>query len=230
MVVEMFDSRIAELQQTQALRYQVYCEERRFLPAEDYPDRVEIDEYDPHSIHFGSFDAAGELVGTVRIVQRNPLGFPMMRHCAIDVDACRVLDRIPRVAEISRLAISRDFHGEGDGLRGIETAGAIIDSRLRRSHRQSVVVSLYRAIYQASRRNEISHLLAAMEVTLRRLLGKFHFPFVQIGPPADYFGPVVPFVLDLDELDRVLAVKAPKLLAELQRGMEVPGKVELQAA
>ena len=140
-----FDSRVAELRQT--LRYQVYCEERGFLSPDAYPDRVEIDEFDPHSLHFGSFAKDGDLVGTVRLVQKSPLGFPMMRHCAVDAAAQDEIARLPGVAEVSRLAISRDFNGDGEGLEGVQTEGVLLDRRLRRTHRQSVVVSLYRALY-----------------------------------------------------------------------------------
>ena len=155
-------------------------------------------------------------------MQKSPLGFPMMRHCAVDAAVQDEIARLPGVAEVSRLAISRDFNGDGEGLEGVRTEGVLLDRRLRRTHRQSVVVSLYRALYQASRKHGITHLLAAMELSLRRLLLRFHFPFVEIGPPSDYFGPVVPFMLELGELDRVVGVKAPKLLAELRRGMEEP--------
>ena len=35
------------LEESYALRYQVYCHERRFLRAEDYPEQMEIDVFDP---------------------------------------------------------------------------------------------------------------------------------------------------------------------------------------
>ena len=37
------------LAQSYRLRYQVYCLERKFLPAEDYPAGLELDEFDSHS-------------------------------------------------------------------------------------------------------------------------------------------------------------------------------------
>jgi hypothetical protein len=63
-------------------------------------------------------------------------------------------------------------------------------------------------------------LVAAMEQSLRRLFARFHFPFHQIGPSVDYYGPVAPFLLDLDELDGALYEKAPWLLAEFYEGLD----------
>ena len=45
------------LEQSYRLRYQVYCLERKFLRAEDYPEGLEHDEFDRHSIHVGAVDA-----------------------------------------------------------------------------------------------------------------------------------------------------------------------------
>jgi N-acyl amino acid synthase of PEP-CTERM/exosortase system len=205
----------------QALRYKVYCQEKKFLRAEDYPDGLERDEFDPYSIHFGTFSKDGDIVGTVRLVRPGPLGFPLMRHCTIDPAARVYVDGLPSVAEISRLAVNPSFRRrQTDTEYGIELEGTKgSEARFGRMYRQSVVVSLYRAIYQCCRRNDITHLLAAMEMGLRRLLQQFHFPFTVIGPEVDYFGPVVPFVLDLDELDKVLSVHAPDLLTEFQRDL-----------
>src|ERR1700685_2707058 len=69
------------LEKSYALRYQVYCLERKFLQAEDYPERLEIDEFDCHSIHVGAVDPRGELAGTARAVTASPIGFPLFRHC-----------------------------------------------------------------------------------------------------------------------------------------------------
>jgi len=50
------------LENSYSLRYQVYCVERKFLPARDYPAGLEIDEFDRHSIHVGAVDT---LIGDI---------------------------------------------------------------------------------------------------------------------------------------------------------------------
>ena len=66
------------LEKSYRLRYQVYCLERQFLRAEDYPNQLEFDEFDRDSVHVGVLDAEGELVGTARIVKPNSAGLPLL--------------------------------------------------------------------------------------------------------------------------------------------------------
>ena len=54
-----------EMDQLLRLRYQVYCQEKQWLPADDYPDGREIDEFDAYSFHFLALKD-NEVVGTVR--------------------------------------------------------------------------------------------------------------------------------------------------------------------
>ena len=48
------DGQRALLEQSYRLRYQVYCLERKFLRAEDYPNGLEIDVFDRHAAHIGA--------------------------------------------------------------------------------------------------------------------------------------------------------------------------------
>ena len=68
-----------ELRAVFGLRYQVYCEERGFLPAERYPNRLESDEYDLHAAHFATFDQDGQVVAAARLVPHcRARGFPLL--------------------------------------------------------------------------------------------------------------------------------------------------------
>jgi hypothetical protein len=46
------------------------------------------------------------------------------------------------------------------------------------------------------------------------------FPFRQVGPVSDYFGPVAPYVMALDELERVIEGGLFPLLAGFMVGLE----------
>src|SRR4051812_4367815 len=46
----------ALLDDSYRLRHQVYCNERQFLAAADYPDGLESDELDASSVHVGAID------------------------------------------------------------------------------------------------------------------------------------------------------------------------------
>jgi N-acyl-L-homoserine lactone synthetase len=172
------------LEQSYRLRYQVYCVERGFLDAADYPDGREIDEFDAHSVHLALLDAEGVMIGTARLIKPNPHGFPLFRHCAFypEVQALDAPHVVP--VEVSRLAISR---------------------RHAPRHRQAEpFLTLVRAMVQGARRAGATHLMGANEAALQRKLANFGFPYRICGPTSDYYGPVAPHLMSLRELDDII--------------------------
>jgi len=172
------------LEQSYHLRYQVYCVDRAFLDPANYPDGREIDEFDPHSVHLGVFDADAHMIGTARLIKPNPHGFPMFRHCAFypDVQALDAPHVVP--VEVSRLAISR-HHAP-------------------RRRNTEPFLTLVRAMVQGARRAGATHLMGANEAALHRKLAHFGFPYRICGPTSDYYGPVAPHLMSLRELDDVI--------------------------
>lgn len=185
------------LQQSFNLRYQVYCLERGFLPPENYPNHIETDAFDAHSLHIGTLDPLGALVGTARLVRPSGAGLPMLGHCKIVSHEVELYKARATVVEVSRLAVSRQYRRPRNG------SGAL-------------VVTLYRSLYEASKAFGYSHWLVATEPSLQRLVARFGFPFRQVGPEVDYFGPVAPYLMDLSEFDRIiLSGKHPVLASFL---------------
>lgn len=189
------------MDESHQLRYQVYCIERGFLNPDDYPDRRERDEFDRHSLHFGAVDAEGALLATVRLVKVNIAGLPLFRHCRIYPREAEIYQESTRVVEVSRLCVSRSV-------------------RHRQVGNTSIAVSLYRAIYQASKRNGITHWLVATEPSLRRLVASIGIPFREVGPRADYYGPVAPYVVDLSVWDQVIVSRTVPALNSFLDGLE----------
>jgi N-acyl-L-homoserine lactone synthetase len=164
------------------LRYRIYCEERGFLPASHYPDRLETDRHDAHAVHFAAFDNHGVIAAAARLVVTQEQGYlPYQEHCAV-FDG--VSAPVPAsTAEVSRLVLNRGYRKPpGGGPLG------------------SVVLEIYRAMYRYSVAHGIGHWYAAMERPLHRLLHRYGFHFSAIGPPADYFGPVAPYSADVSVL------------------------------
>jgi N-acyl amino acid synthase of PEP-CTERM/exosortase system len=198
------------LEESYRLRYQVYCLERMFLPAQDYPNHLEIDDFDGHATHVGVVDADEALAGTARLIAFGPAGLPILRYCTISPEARTVIDNAGNtVAEVSRLSISRRYRRrQGDGPFGAEDilgADGIAVPRLdRRQGRGDVFVTLVKAIYQAAKRNGVTHWLVATETSLQRLIVHLGLPFKLVGPEADYGGPVAPYIMSLAEFDRVI--------------------------
>lgn len=210
-VVELDDHPVL-LEESYRLRYQVYCHERRFLSPTFFPDGREVDVFDQHSVHLGVFNAHDRMVATVRLVRRTDDGLPMYGHCSLLVHEPVLADVRAPLVEISRLAVSRqynrriaDAHYALEG-RGVTAAGE------RRHEGGEIVMTLYRALYQVSKRHGFTHWLVATERSLQRLVTRYRFPFKQVGPQTDYFGMVAPYLMDLSAFDReILSGKVPAL-------------------
>jgi len=187
------------MQASYRLRYQVYCVERGFLSATDYPDQLERDDFDRYSLHLGVVDRNGELKATSRLIQVSVLGLPMFRHCEIFPHETEVFRSTNRIAEVSRLCMSRQ-PGDRD--------------------RSEVIPTMYRALYQFSKRAGFTHWLVATERGLHRLLTGFGFPFRPVGPQIDYFGPVAPYMMDFQEFDQIVLSGTRANLATFTEGLE----------
>jgi N-acyl-L-homoserine lactone synthetase len=190
------------MEQSYRLRYQVYCLERNFLKASNYPDQLECDEFDRFSLHAGVVSHGQHLVGTLRLVKVSIDDLPLFRYCTIfDEHKDRLRGDRVRLAEVSRLCMSRECRGDQVG-----------NSR--------VGLTLFRATYQTAKRNQLTHWLAAMEPSLHRLLAGVGVPFRIAGPATDYFGEVAPYICDLEEFDaNILSGRHPRLRSFLD-GLE----------
>ncbi|WP_229506219.1 PEP-CTERM/exosortase system-associated acyltransferase [Massilia sp. BJB1822] len=190
------------------LRYEVYCNECQFLDAQQYSDGMEQDEYDPCSGHFAAFNHDGEIVGTVRLVQpEEHMLYPFESHCTV-FDDFRFPERA-KAGEISRLVVKKTYRRRrGDTLEGVskdfvQGSPSSPSSRYREQRGNSplLLLGMYKEMYKYSRRNGIRFWYAAMERSLARSLDKMGFKFVPIGPATDYYGPVTPHIVDLEELN-----------------------------
>lgn len=221
------------------LRYEVYCNERQFLRCEDYPTKLEIDPFDAHSIHVGGHNQDGVMIGTVRLVLSSPIGFPLFEHCELfpEYDYLRDKTRLLTCAEISRLAISKMYRRrQNDGLYGLEyrrdfdpelaerpapaAPVQMPEGAQERRNKPEIILGLYKGMYQQSKRQGITHWFVAMEKTLLRLLHRFNFDFTPIGPELDYYGPVVPYIAVVADIEEVVCRKNPDLFLEFMVGLE----------
>jgi N-acyl amino acid synthase of PEP-CTERM/exosortase system len=208
------------LEASYSLRYQVYCHERAFLPAEKYPDQLEVDGFDRYSVHVGVVNLQGDLVATARLVQPSAEGLPVFAHCTLFADVLPIHDPTFRVAEISRLSVSRTYNRRaGDGFFGLQGPTPRRKGEERRGGGE-IVMTLYKAVYQASKRRGHTHWIAATERSLQRLFSRFRFPFRPIGPETDYYGIVAPYLMDLRDFDRLIVSGEVAPLAEFLNGLE----------
>ena len=184
------------------LRYEVYCLERNFIDPGRFPDKREVDEYDPASVHFAATDEGGRIVGTLRLVLDSPLGFPIEAHVPTPVPLLKEVDR-NKMAEISRLIVARTDRG------------LYRDDALRRHHR--ILLPLFRDMYRESMALELGYWLAAMEPGLHRLLeALMGLSFQPAGESIEYYGSVVPYVAEIREVEHAMKRRRPALFAYFQ--------------
>lgn len=191
------------------LRFDVYCLECDFLSPDEFQDGLEIDEFDQDATHFSAHTLDNQIVGAVRLVQPEASApFPFETHCSIFENY--MIQPRDRSAEISRLVVRKTHRRRlGDTMQGVaksfvdEGNAASIKPRLpvnqREGHSPLLLLGLYREMYRYSRAHGIRFWYAAMEKPLVKSLDKMGFHFTAIGPQTDYYGPVAPFVLDLEE-------------------------------
>lgn len=147
------------------VRHQVYCVERGY---EAGAGGVETDAYDAHASHVVLRDAAGDPLGTTRLVRDSHLGFPMEAVAPGVVAAMGVERR--RSAELSRFSLPR----------GAEAAIGAPPGSLRLALVQGVVTLSGAAGHEA--------LVAMMEPALLRLLRGAAIHFEAVGPLVEHRG------------------------------------------
>jgi len=206
------------------LRYEIYCLERGFLPAEDFSSGLETDSYDDCSTHFAGYNMENLIVGSVRLVQPPPAQiFPFEEHCQV-FDTFAFPPR-EQACEISRLVVRKSYRRRrGDSMHGVSREfmekqdGAVVVQPTKSASKRGkgdsprLLLGLYREMYRHSKANGVRYWYAAMERSLAFSLRKMGFTFVPIGPTTDYYGPVTPFIVDLEQLNETLR-KENRLLA-----------------
>lgn len=206
------------------LRYEVYCEERAFLPAEQYRDGLECDEYEACSTHFAAYAPDETVVGAVRLVQPQlPQPYPFQQHCGVYED----YQMPPREqsGEISRLVVRRSHRRRQADSFGLpvlapshsDTQERRLNAERRRTDAQMLLMGMYREMYQHSRRAGIRYWFAAMERALARSLKRTGFDLLAIGPVSDYYGEVTPYVIDLLESESQLTASNAEFAAWFQQ-------------
>ena len=200
----------------QKIRYQVYCLEQKFEREEDHPDHKENDEYDELSLHaLIQHKPSGDFAATVRLVTFESLGknhlFPIELHSDINKKGRAIIDSLPRnaIAEVSRFAVSKTFRKRilDSNYHGINELGEQrqLDSRRVIPH---ITLGLFKVLFQMSHTAKVHYWYAVMEVTLIRLLRRFGFDFIRVGPVVDYHGKRVPCYINVaDALDNIRKVQ-----------------------
>lgn len=188
------------------LRYRIFCEEERFLDAENYPEQLETDDYDNHSIHILlRHRGTNTFVGTVRLIQRDPVCpnklFPIEKYSQIDANLLDI-STLPRreVVEVSRFAILKEYARRRGKSENLDKAGAVTERR----RFPNIGLALVVGVIHVCSKYGISHWLSIMDPTLNRLLSYYGSNLDPIGPLFNYYGMRRPYHSQLNVvLDRM---------------------------
>ena len=235
-----------ELKEIYRLRYKIFCLEWGFEKAENYESGILKDIYDDSAVNFAARDHTDKIVGAIRMILYSENGFPIEKYCELTGNQ----QEIPRekIAEISRLAIHRDFrrraedkyiYGPDEERRSIGNfnfSANYLNSRrfedrhrfknvssragfaqTERRRRHEIFIGLYKAVYQESKRRQLSCWYAVMTKGIVNLLDKFGLKFNAIGDPVDYHGIRTPYFGEINKMEQEMSNIDSELYREFTR-------------
>jgi N-acyl amino acid synthase of PEP-CTERM/exosortase system len=208
------------------LRYKVYCDEWGFERPEDHLGGLERDDYDRNSVHLGAFCRdSGQLIGTIRLILNSDLGFPIEKSCRFDRDLSGI--NRDRIAEISRLAVSKEFRKRAvdrliynDGQMAPDLREGRSDLQERRRQEFHIIMGLYTCMYLESAKMGLTHWYAVMAKGLYILLQKMNIRFSPIGPEVEYHGRRVPYLGAIDEIATTVTHEKAESFHECLKAIE----------
>lgn len=201
------------------LRYQVYCNETGFENPNHYPNGMEFDEYDNHSIHYLIRHRKSQIyAAATRLIlpdAHNPQKlFPIEKHTQID--SSKTIRKIPRnnLGEASRFCVSKEFKrrkNEPGTLTGIPFDWEPIFTEDERRIFPHLTIALIACLIRMSDQHDIHYWYAVMEPALIRYFSSLGIYFVGIGPLTDYHGKRLPCMIKISDLLNGVAEKDPAL-------------------
>lgn len=152
-----------ELEAIYRLRYEVYCVEKSFLPAENFPDGTEKDELDEHSVHFVAYEdnCHKELMGYFRLILPNHHGFPVESH----FELLEPIANHDTSVELSRLVVEPSARSIG----------------------HHILMGLSKQVYLYNREYRVSNCYAVLENPLLRMVQRLGLPFQAVGKRGWFF-------------------------------------------
>jgi N-acyl amino acid synthase of PEP-CTERM/exosortase system len=175
----------ALIRKAQALRYQVYCLERKFENQDEHGDGLECDDFDGAAVHNLIFHLPTcEAIGTARLIPLSAVDALQPIRKLLREGGLRGRDHFPlaTTAEISRFAISNEFrrHRNADG-----SAGTALERECRTS---LPFLGLSQELLRQSVARGLTHWAAVMEPKLLRMLAAMGIHFTPVGPLVSHHG------------------------------------------
>ncbi|MCU0564016.1 MAG: PEP-CTERM/exosortase system-associated acyltransferase [Desulfobacterales bacterium] len=181
----------------QRVRYRVFCLEKGFEDATEFPDGRERDPWDEVSVHFAVREkATGNWVGATRIILPLAEQFPVEQQDGLVREHAEGVPRYT-LSEVSRICIVRDggpvvaFPGGASGGATDEVAGVS-----NRRQERDVLLGLIRAIIEYCLDHGIRHGYMFVTDAFAKLLERLGVAFHQVGERTEYRGIRAPYFID----------------------------------
>ena len=229
-----FETRVADcpalIEAAHALRYQVYCVERKFEDAEEHSGGLETDQYDKGAIQGVLFHRASEqAIGTVRIIQPAKCGeeglpiTQLLRENNIELAKCvSVADSV----EVSRFAISEEFRRRWTDERVI-AAGRPLTRQETARQANLPCLSLIQFLLRQCVDQGVVYWTAVMESTFLRMLARMGIHFTSIGPVVFHHGFRQPCYCYLPTMLEELKLEHPDYWQVITNGGELSERLAL---
>lgn len=207
-----------------AIRYQVYCLERKFENAAEHDDGLECDDFDAMAFHSLVFHrSTSDAIGTARLILPRYAsgGLPIER--LLRENGLRAEDHFSpdTVAEVSRFSISNRLRRRcGTEL---PTSG---ERRAKETCSVLPCLGLLQDLLRQSVALGLTHWAAVMEPKLLRMLAAIGIHTTPVGPLVSYHGLRQPSYCRLSEmLERLLQERPDHWAVVTDAGTLVPGEV-----
>jgi len=189
-----FDTRLADgpatLEAAHALRYQVYCLERKFEKPEEHDTGLETDEYDSHAVQGVLFHRPTDRpIGTVRMILPENCageGLPIDQILrAGGIDLANYV-QIGKCVEVSRFAISKEFRRRWTDDMMVASHPLSPQDAARQAN--LAFLSMVQFVLRESIDRHVLYWTAVMEPMLLRMLDRMGIHFRSIGPVVNHHG------------------------------------------
>jgi len=171
-----------------ALRFQVYCLERKFESAQEHPDGLEVDAYDAHAVQGILFHRpTRSAMGAARVIHTNggmPGTLPIEK--LLQPSGLQLRDYVvpAQTIEISRFAISKEFRRRKSDE--IEESAATRADAARETN--LAFLGLLQFVLRECVKRNVLFWTAVMEPKFLRLLARMGITYTPVGPLVVHHG------------------------------------------
>jgi N-acyl amino acid synthase of PEP-CTERM/exosortase system len=210
----------------QAIRYQVYCLERKFEDEAEHDACLERDAFDGAAVHALLFHRpTSEAIGTARLIPLSDTDALQPIRQLLRENGLRARDHVPlaTTCEISRFAISNQLRrrrcNDGAAEPAPECRGSL------------PCLGLIQELVRQSVARGLTHWAAVMEPKLLRMLAVMGIHFTPVGPLVDHHGLRQPSYCCISEmLERLKRERPDHWMVVTEAGTLLPDETQARCA